>query len=67
MVNEVINVFCYVSGLAHCRHLKTVRTHLSGLVNGKMVPPNIPYDAVNGLTKELWQELNSNGVVSSQF
>ncbi|XP_041347892.1 small G protein signaling modulator 1-like isoform X3 [Gigantopelta aegis] len=51
--------------LAHCRHLKTVRTHLSGLVNGKIVPSDIPYDAIGGLTKELWQELNNNGVVTN--
>ncbi|KAL4098131.1 hypothetical protein QTP88_022793 [Uroleucon formosanum] len=37
--------------LAYCRHLTTVRTHLSGLVNTVIIDSN---DAETGLTKEKW-------------
>ncbi|XP_061868444.1 small G protein signaling modulator 2 isoform X2 [Colius striatus] len=40
--------------LAHCRHLSTVRTHLSALVNHTIVPPDRPSAA--GLTKEVWSK-----------
>ncbi|ESO83806.1 hypothetical protein LOTGIDRAFT_132957 [Lottia gigantea] len=49
--------------LAHCRHLKTVRTHLSGLVNSAVVQADKPTDATGGLTEEKWQEFNIDGVV----
>ncbi|ROL48282.1 Small G protein signaling modulator 1 [Anabarilius grahami] len=42
-------------GLAYCRHLSTVRTHLSALVNATIVEPDIPYDARGGLTAEVWK------------
>ncbi|KTF89040.1 hypothetical protein cypCar_00007938, partial [Cyprinus carpio] len=42
-------------GLAYCRHLSTVRTHLSGLVNHTIVEPDVPSDAYGGLTTEVWQ------------
>ncbi|KAG7480872.1 hypothetical protein MATL_G00060960 [Megalops atlanticus] len=41
--------------LAYCRHLSTVRTHLSALVNHTIVDPDIPYNAYGGLTVEVWQ------------
>ncbi|XP_063310720.1 small G protein signaling modulator 1 [Pelobates fuscus] len=42
--------------LAYCRHLSTVRTHLSALVNHKIVYPDVPVDASFGLTVEIWQK-----------
>ncbi|KAM6247126.1 small G protein signaling modulator 1 isoform 2-T2 [Porphyrio hochstetteri] len=41
--------------LAYCRHLSTVRTHLSALVNHDIVSPDVPCDASAGLTAEIWQ------------
>ncbi|KAM7033274.1 small G protein signaling modulator 2 isoform 5-T5 [Acridotheres tristis] len=42
--------------LAHCRHLSTVRTHLSALVNHSIVPQDRPASAAAGLTKEVWSK-----------
>lgn len=48
--------------LAYCRHLSTVRTHLSGLVHGR-ITPDIGTD--NGLTEERWRDLHDeNGIVN---
>ncbi|KAJ8286089.1 hypothetical protein GJAV_G00034420 [Gymnothorax javanicus] len=41
--------------LAYCRHLSTVRTHLSALVNHTIVDPDVPHNAYGGLTVEVWQ------------
>uniref|UniRef100_A0A3Q3JCL8 Small G protein signaling modulator 1b n=1 Tax=Monopterus albus TaxID=43700 RepID=A0A3Q3JCL8_MONAL len=40
--------------LAYCRHLSTVRTHLSALVNTTIVDPDVPSDAQGGLSVEVW-------------
>ncbi|KAM3854683.1 small G protein signaling modulator 2 isoform 7-T7 [Vipera latastei] len=42
--------------LAYCRHLSTVRTHLSALVNHSIIPPDKPTSAAEGLTKEVWSK-----------
>uniref|UniRef100_A0A8C5P8M2 Small G protein signaling modulator 2 n=1 Tax=Leptobrachium leishanense TaxID=445787 RepID=A0A8C5P8M2_9ANUR len=42
--------------LAYCRHLSTVRTHLSALVHHSIIPPDKPTDATGGLTKEVWSK-----------
>ncbi|KAI4536377.1 hypothetical protein MG293_013769 [Ovis ammon polii] len=43
-------------GLAYCRHLSTVRTHLSALVNHMIVSPDLPCDAGQGLTARIWEQ-----------
>ncbi|XP_072514166.1 small G protein signaling modulator 1 [Salminus brasiliensis] len=41
--------------LAYCRHLSTVRTHLSALVNPTIIEPDMPYNAKGGLSAEVWK------------
>ncbi|KAL1273919.1 hypothetical protein QQF64_026733, partial [Cirrhinus molitorella] len=55
MKNQIISRAFY-GWLAYCRHLSTVRTHLSGLVNHTIVEPDVPNDAYVGLTTEVWQK-----------
>ena len=59
------NFLTLILGLAHCRHLKTVRTHLSGLVNQVIVAANEPLDASGGLTVDIWEKMSKNGVVGA--
>ncbi|XP_037089913.1 small G protein signaling modulator 1-like [Pollicipes pollicipes] len=47
--------------MAHCRHLRTVRTHLAGLVSPNMVSARRPTDASAGLTGALWDAWGADG------
>ncbi|RXM90820.1 Small G protein signaling modulator 1 [Acipenser ruthenus] len=42
--------------LAYCRHMSTVRTHLSALVNHTIVDRDVPHEAGGGLTAKMWQK-----------
>ncbi|XP_070204553.1 small G protein signaling modulator 1-like isoform X3 [Littorina saxatilis] len=64
MTKQIISRAFY-GWLAHCRHLKTVRTHLSGLVYHTIVAVDNPEDASAGLTPEKWADICKNGVVSN--
>ncbi|XP_071443132.1 small G protein signaling modulator 2-like isoform X2 [Hetaerina americana] len=52
--------------LAYCRHLTTVRTHLSGLVNQMIISSSQPTDATGGLTSEKWKEMTLDGQISNR-
>ncbi|GFO01147.1 small G protein signaling modulator 1 [Plakobranchus ocellatus] len=62
MTKQIISRAFY-GWLAHCRHLKTVRTHLSGLVYHVIVAQDDPIDASDGLTIEAWDKLCCDGIV----
>ncbi|CAH2093890.1 unnamed protein product [Euphydryas editha] len=50
--------------LAYCRHLSTVRTHLSGLVNPNIISKE---GIESGLTEEIWRSMMDNrGVVTDK-
>lgn len=51
-------------GLANCRHMKTVRTHLAGLVNQPIVSPDHPTSAWDGLSADEWGKLETDKSVS---
>ncbi|KAM9306623.1 small G protein signaling modulator 1 [Pholidichthys leucotaenia] len=50
--------------LAYCRHLSTVRTHLSDLVNAAIVDPDRPSDARGGLTVDVWKRFLQDGTTA---
>ena len=50
--------------LAHCRHLASVRTYLTALVNKEAASPHHPTDATVGVTEKVWETLFQNGKVS---
>lgn len=52
--------------LAYCRHLRTVRTHLSGLVSPVIVCPDEPDDARSGITPERWAALTADGTLPAK-
>ncbi|XP_041936959.1 small G protein signaling modulator 1 isoform X2 [Alosa sapidissima] len=41
--------------LAYCRHLSTVRTHLSALINPSIIEHDFPTDAKGGLSLDVWK------------
>ncbi|XP_072018949.1 small G protein signaling modulator 2-like [Amphiura filiformis] len=52
--------------LAHCRHLRTVRTHLSGLVHPVIITKEGQLSAKNGLTEERWHQLFENEMITDE-
>ncbi|CAL4063725.1 unnamed protein product, partial [Meganyctiphanes norvegica] len=52
--------------LAHCRHLRTVRTHLIGLVLPTNSVPTIGKEWDEGLTEPVWASLHENGRLTSE-
>ncbi|CAL1537719.1 unnamed protein product [Lymnaea stagnalis] len=64
MTKQIISRAFY-GWLAHCRHLKTVRTHLSGLVYHAAVSEDSPLDGKVGVTAEMWSQLCQDGIVTN--
>ncbi|CAL1569398.1 unnamed protein product [Knipowitschia caucasica] len=46
--------------LAYCRHLSTVRTHLSALIKPIIVDPEVPISARGGLCPDVWSQVLQN-------
>lgn len=59
------HIVLLLSGLAYCRHLSTVRTHLSGLVNHAIVETDVPTDGYKGLTTAVWMKFLQDCTVSA--
>ncbi|OQV13372.1 Small G protein signaling modulator 2 [Hypsibius exemplaris] len=60
-----IQTRAFYGWLAHCRHLRTVRHHLSGLIVEFPQAADSPTDASKGLTKDIWQAHQSGATVLS--
>jgi len=58
MIERLCRVYV---GLLHCRHLKTVRTHLSGLVNETVFESLV---SSKRLTEDIWRSFHSGSDVS---
>lgn len=57
---------CLKKGLAYCRHLSTVRTHLSALVNPNIIEHDFPTDARGGLSLDVWNAFLQDSSVRHQ-
>ncbi|XP_071512988.1 small G protein signaling modulator 2-like [Panulirus ornatus] len=65
MKHQIISRAFY-GWLAHCRHLRTVRTHLAGLVlPSASTPPHTPAWE-EGVTEEVWAMLHKDGCLTNQ-
>ena len=61
-LTPIIAGFCH-AGLTHCRHLSTVRKHLSGLVYSCQVLVPVPPENEKSLTAEYWYSLSDDDKV----
>ncbi|XP_037795802.1 small G protein signaling modulator 1-like, partial [Penaeus monodon] len=65
MKHQIISRAFY-GWLAHCRHLRTVRTHLAGLVlPSASTPPHNP-EWEEGVTEDVWKSLHIDGRLTKQ-
>ena len=55
------------SGIAHCRYLKTVRTHLASLILPIYPTQRLPSDVENGMTEKVFDRLMTKGQVIRTF
>ena len=53
----------FLSGIAHCRYLKTVRTHLASLILPMRPTQKLPDDVENGVTEAVFDRLCAKGQV----